>query len=54
VPVDDRAPAILEEIEKLNTAPGESAADLRARQLASIAQRLGARPAPFPLAPCQR
>ena len=37
VPVDDRAPAILEEIEKLNPAPGESAAELRARQLASIA-----------------
>ncbi len=29
VPVDDRAPAILEEIEKLNPAPGESAAELR-------------------------
>ena len=54
VPVDDRAPAILEEIEKLNPAPGESAAELRARQLASIAARLGARPAPFPLASCQR
>src|SRR5262245_40839427 len=53
VPVDDRAPAILEEIEKLNAAPGESAAELRARQLASIAARLGARPMPFPLAPCQ-
>lgn len=54
VPVDDRAPAILEEIEKLNPAPGESAAELRARQLASIAARLGARPAPFPLASCQQ
>ena len=54
VPVDDRAPAILEEIEKFNPAPGESAAELRARQLASIAARLGARPAPFPLASCQQ
>ena len=54
VPVDDRPPAILEEIEKLNPAPGESAAEIRARQLASIAQRLGARTAPFPVASCQR
>ena len=54
VPVDDRAPPILEEIEQLNAAPGESAAEMRARQLASIADRLGARTAPFPLASCQR
>ena len=54
VPVDDRAPPILAEIEKLNPAPGESAAEIRARQQASSAERLGARPAPFPLAPCQR
>lgn len=54
VPVDDRAPKILEEIEKLNPAPGESAAEIRARQQASIAKHLpGARPAPFPLASIQ-
>ena len=54
VPVDDRAPPILEEIEKLNPAPGESAAEIRTRQQASIAKHLpGARPAPFPLASIQ-
>ena len=54
VPVDDRPPPILEEIERLNPAPGESAAEIRARQLALIAERLaGARPAPFPLASIQ-
>jgi peptidoglycan/xylan/chitin deacetylase (PgdA/CDA1 family) len=54
VPVDDRPPPILEEIEKLHPAPGESAAEIRARQQALIAQALGARPAPFPLASIQR
>ena len=54
VPVDDREPAILEAIEKLHPAPGESAAEIRARQQASIAERLGAKPAPFPLASIQR
>src|SRR6185295_9737607 len=53
VPVDDRPPPILEEIELLNPAPGESAADIRAMQQASIAERLGARPAPFPIASVQ-
>ncbi len=53
VPVDDRAPPILEEIERFNPAPGESAAEIRARQQAFIAERLGARPAPFPLASIQ-
>jgi peptidoglycan/xylan/chitin deacetylase (PgdA/CDA1 family) len=48
--VDDRPPPILEEIEKLHPAPGESAAEIRARQQALIAESLGARPAPFPLA----
>jgi hypothetical protein len=33
---------------------GESAAEIRARQQASIAERLGARPAPFPIATIQR
>lgn len=55
VPVDDRPPAILEEIERLNPAPGESAAEIRARQQALIAERLvGAKPAPFPIATIQR
>jgi hypothetical protein len=54
VPVDDRAPKILDEIEKLNVAPGESAAELRVRQQATLAKLLpGARPAPFPLATVQ-
>lgn len=53
VPVDDRAPPILDEIEKLNPIPGESAAEIRARQQASIAKHLGAKPAPFPLASIQ-
>lgn len=54
VPVDDRAPKILEEIEKLNVAPGESAAEIRARQLGLLAERLpGAKPGPIPLAPVQ-
>ena len=48
VPVDDRPPTILEEIERLNPAPGESAAEIRARQLASVAERLGAHITPFP------
>ena len=51
VPVDDRAPPILEEIEKLHPAPGESAAELRAIMQAHIAKSLpGSRPGPFPLA----
>ena len=54
LPVDDRPPPILEAIERLNPAPGESAAEIRVRQQASIAERLGARPAPFPLATIQR
>ena len=54
VPVDDRPPPILDEIERLNPAPGESAAEIRARQQALIAERLGARPAPFPIATIQR
>jgi peptidoglycan/xylan/chitin deacetylase (PgdA/CDA1 family) len=54
VPVDDRPPPILQEIAKLHPAPGESAAEIRARQQALIAQALGARPAPFPLASIQR
>ena len=54
VPVDDRAPRILEEIERLNPAPGESAAEIRAGMHASIAKHLpGARPGPFPLATIQ-
>ena len=53
VPVDDRPPSILEKIERLNPAPGESAEEIRARQQASIAERLGARPAPFPIASIQ-
>src|SRR5262249_22919357 len=32
VPVDDRAPPILEEIERMHPAPGESAAEIRSRQ----------------------
>lgn len=55
VPVDDRPPAILEAIEKLNPAPGESSAEIRARQHALVAERMrGARPAPFPVASIQR
>ena len=54
VPVDDRPPPILEEIEKLNPAPGESAAEIRARQWARIAERLAAKPAHFPVAEIQR
>lgn len=54
VPVDDRAPKILEEIEQLNPAPGESSVEIRARMQALLAAKLvGAKPAPFPLAPCQ-
>ena len=54
VPVDDRPPPILEEIEKLNPIPGGSAAEIRARQYASIAQHLpGSKPAPFPVAAIQ-
>ena len=54
VPVDDRAPKILADIEKLNVMPGESAAEIRARQLGLLAQHLkGARPAPVPLASVQ-
>lgn len=54
VPVDDRAPPILDEIEKLNPMPGGSAMEIRARQQASIVEHLkGARPAPFPLATIQ-
>ena len=54
VPVDDCLPRILEEIDRLNPALGESAAEIRARQQASIAEHLGARPAPFPIASIQR
>ena len=55
VPVDDRPPPILEEIERLNVAPGESANEIRARQQAVLAERLpGAKPGPFPLAVNQR
>jgi peptidoglycan/xylan/chitin deacetylase (PgdA/CDA1 family) len=54
VPVDDRAPKILEEIEKLNVMPGESAAEIRARQLDLLAHHLkGAKPAPVPVASIQ-
>lgn len=54
VPVDDRAPGILEEIEKVNVAPGESAAEIRAKQQAMLAAKLpGCKPAPFPLATIQ-
>lgn len=54
VPVDDRAPKILEEIEALNVIPGESAAEIRARQLGLLAQHLkGAKPAPLPVASIQ-
>ena len=54
VPVDDRAPPILEVIEKMNLMAGNSSAEIRARQQASIVQHLpGAKPAPFPLAAIQ-
>jgi hypothetical protein len=54
VPVDDRPPPILEEIEKLNPMPGGSAMEIRAQQQASIAEHLkGARPGPFPIAAIQ-
>lgn len=54
VPVDDRPPPILEEIEKMNLMPGSSSVEFRARQQASIAQHLpGAKPTPFPLAAIQ-
>ncbi len=54
VPVDDRAPRILDEIEQIHPAPGESSAEIRARMQAMLAQKLvGAKPAPFPLASCQ-
>lgn len=54
VPVDDRAPKILDEIEALNVIPGESAADIRARQLGLLAQHLeGAKPAAVLLASVQ-
>jgi len=54
VPVDDRAPKILDEIETINPAPGESSAEIRAKMQAMLAAKLaGTKPAPFPLAPCQ-
>jgi peptidoglycan/xylan/chitin deacetylase (PgdA/CDA1 family) len=52
--VDDRAPEILSRIEALHPASGESSAELWHRMTASMAERLGARITPFPLADCQR
>jgi peptidoglycan/xylan/chitin deacetylase (PgdA/CDA1 family) len=53
VPVDDRHPHIIDEIEKLNPAPGESSADIWKKMTDLMAQRVGARITPFPLAACQ-
>ncbi len=54
VPVDDRPPPILDEIEKMHLAPGESSADIRRSMTAILPERLGAKLTPFPLADCQR
>lgn len=54
VPVDDRPPRVIEEIEKLHPAPGESGMDIFHRMVAVMPERLGAVVAPFPLADCQR
>jgi len=54
IPVDDRAPAFLDEAEKLHLAPGESSVDTWRVMTGFMAERLGARIAPFPLADCQR
>jgi hypothetical protein len=53
IPVDDRHPHIIDEVEKLNPAPGESSADIWNKMTALMAQRVGAKITPFPLAECQ-
>jgi peptidoglycan/xylan/chitin deacetylase (PgdA/CDA1 family) len=54
VPVDDRPPPILAEIEKLHVAPGESSHDIFRLMTDILAERMGANVVPFPLADCQR
>jgi peptidoglycan/xylan/chitin deacetylase (PgdA/CDA1 family) len=54
VPVDDRPPAILAEIEKMHLAPGEGSPDIFHRMTGILGERLGAKVTPFPLADCQR
>ncbi len=54
VPVDDRPPSILADIEKLHPAPGESGAEVFRRMTSQLPGRLGATVMPFPLADCQR
>ena len=50
---DEQRRRFLERIDQPEKHWKFSAADIRERQLAFIAERLGARPAPFPLAPIQ-
>ena len=54
VPVDDRPPPILVEIEKMHPVRGESSADIANRMREIMTERLGAQIRPFPLADCQR
>jgi peptidoglycan/xylan/chitin deacetylase (PgdA/CDA1 family) len=53
VPVDDRHSPMIEEIEKLHPAPGESALEISNRMRELIAQKTGAVIRPFPLSPYQ-
>lgn len=54
VPVNDRHPGILEEIEKLHPAPGEMQAEITTRMREHIAAATGARVQPIPLSPDQK
>lgn len=53
VPVDDRHPHIIEEIEKLHPALGESDGDIWKKMTDLMTQRIGAKITPFPTAECQ-
>lgn len=54
VPVNDRHPLILEEIEKLHPLPGEMQVDVTLRMREYIAAATGAKVQPIPLSPDQR
>lgn len=54
VPVDDRPSRILQEIEKMHPAPGESDREIFQRLTSVMPERLGAVLRPFPLADCQK
>jgi peptidoglycan/xylan/chitin deacetylase (PgdA/CDA1 family) len=54
VPVNDRHPRILEEIETLHPMPGEMQADITQRMRAHIANAMGATVQPIPTTPDQR